>query len=243
MAIQIIGFGRNGPSCFSLMARKKFPAPVPGRVFLYALCEPGTRTVRYIGQTKDPRKRFDKHLSASSKNKNHLGYWLRSILDRSAQPNMIILRDVPESDLDLAERKYIRIARDLGMNLTNATEGGEKCSPSPETVEKIIASRAWYRHSEETKAKISRGNRGKVLSPEHIQALRYARSPETRARISAAKMGKRRSKESCAKQSANMKGKPSRMLGKTHSPETREKMRQSHAARLVRKRLEVSNVI
>lgn len=52
---------------------------------------------------------------------------------------MVILRAVPESEGPAAEIKYIRIARSLGMNLVNATDGGDGVTMTPETRKKIGA--------------------------------------------------------------------------------------------------------
>lgn len=42
-------------------------------VFIYALCEPGTLEIRYIGQTRRLKTRFREHLRESPKKQSHLG--------------------------------------------------------------------------------------------------------------------------------------------------------------------------
>lgn len=76
---------------------------------------------------------------------------------------------------------------------------------APETVAKILETRKNYKHSEETKQKISSGNKGKPV----------VISDETREKISNSLKGR---------PSAN-KGKPANNLGISHSNETKEKIR------------------
>lgn len=103
---------------------------------IYALCEPGTRTVRYIGKTRSPQQRLKEHLRISSHLKTHLGNWLRSLAGEV--PNLVTLREVPESEGTAAEIKYIRIAREsLGMDLVNSTDGGDGVTMTPEIREKL----------------------------------------------------------------------------------------------------------
>lgn len=228
-------------------------------VFIYALCEPGTRTVRYIGKTvQNPHARFRSHITGSSKQKNYLGNWLRGILARGEVPNMVVLRGVPEAEGSAVEIKYIRIAREsLGMRLVNGTDGGEgNTNPSLETRARMSAAgkrRPRPPRSPETQAK---------LSGENAPFLGHHHSPEHRARMSAlnrgeknpmfgkttAWLGQHHTPEACARISAGLKGEKHFFFGKHHtaehcaevskklkgrpkSPETRANMRAAWAKR------------
>lgn len=167
-------------------------------VFIYALCEPGTRTVRYIGKTIDPKKRLWDHLSVSRKKKTHLGNWLRSL--SGAAPNFVILSEVPESEGSAEEIRYISAARtSLGMDLVNATDGGDGVTMTPEI-----------------RAKMSAASKGVPKSLEHRAALSAALKgvpkgpcpPERRASISATMTGVPHSPERCAAISTATKGVP-----------------------------------
>lgn len=182
--------------------------------FIYALCAPDTGAVRYIGKSDNPERRFKYHLSTSVKRKSYLGNWLRSLAE---EPNLVILREVLSDAWQEAERKYIRIAKGLGMKLVNTTEGGEGVSkgssPSAETRIKMSMALTGRKFSPEHRAKLSKAHFGKTLSP------------ETRAKIRHAQLGKTHTSEARAKMSAAR-------LGRKLSTETRAKMR---AARLGRK--------
>lgn len=191
-------------------------------VFIYALCEPGTRTVRYIGKTVNLKNRFKAHVKTSSKEESHLGNWLRSLA--GVLPSMVTLREVSEVDGSAAEIKYIRIAREsLGMNLVNATDGGEGTSgwiPSTETRAAIgAAAKARGSHTPEHRAKIRAGMLGKNRGPhtsEHRAknsaarrgVKRAPRTPEHRAALRAAMMGREITPGARAKISAALRGKP-----------------------------------
>lgn len=106
-------------------------------VFIYALCEPGTRTVRYIGKTNKLRRRYQEHLRLSITVKTHLGRWLASL---SVAPEMIVLSEVSCEESADEEIRFIAAARMLGMNLVNSSDGGDGCTnPSPETRAKLVA--------------------------------------------------------------------------------------------------------
>lgn len=102
--------------------------------FIYALCEPGTRTIRYIGKSNSPEDRFQAHLRRSVKNKSHLGSWLRKLKADEKEPALVILKEVLVEDWADEEARYIRSAKILGFKLVNSTDGGEGINnPSVET--------------------------------------------------------------------------------------------------------------
>lgn len=178
-------------------------------MFIYALCEPGTRTVRYIGKTGNLKRRLTQHIS--TKAKTHLGYWVRSLVARGEKPTLVVFREVPEEAGAEAEMRYIRLARGCQMNLVNSTDGGEGLlNPSPETRQKMRERQLGSVHSEEHSFKCGASNRGKHLTPEHraaIGAANAGRSPaskgvpmseKTKLKMSAASKGVPKSPEHCA---------------------------------------------
>lgn len=157
--------------------------------FIYALCEPGTRTVKYIGKSKHPKQRFTEHLRESATFDSYLGHWLLSLSRRGEVPNMVILSEVPMELGDAEEIRYIAAARNsLGMRLVNATDGGDGLNnPSRETREKlrraITPERAEFigalnrgkRLSQQERKNISIKNTGRKLTPEQCKAGADAR--------------------------------------------------------------------
>lgn len=216
------------------------------KAFIYALCEPGSRKVRYIGQTVNPQVRFKHHLSGSSKKKTHLGYWLKSVLDAGQVPNLVVLCETTEDQCNAEEIRYISAARAIGIRLTNATDGGEGMpNPSPETRARMSAAHAGKKLSPEHRAKMSEAQRGRTVSAEtraKIAASNRGKkhSAETRAKVSAVQMGKKLSLEHRSKIGAAHRGRKLSLehranisaakrgnkvwLGRKHSAESRAKM-------------------
>lgn len=192
--------------------------------FIYVLCEPGTRTVRYVGMALIPKKRFWNHLCDSIKAKTHLGNWLRSL---GARPVMEILDEVPVSQGAFWEREYIRVFRAIGLSLVNGTDGGDGVTMTPEIRAKISASKKGLACPPERRQRISLKLKGRVLPKEHCSAIsagqtgrtlskewkhslslaksgannhNFGVSPslETRKQISVSLTGRKRTPEECA---------------------------------------------
>lgn len=146
-------------------------------VFIYALCEPGTRTIRYIGKTGNLKNRLKSHL-ANVKNKVdacHRADWIRSLLKRGLKPGIEIIDEVPESEWPSWEAAYIQFFKELGADLTNSTDGGECGSYTEAAREKNRQAHLGKPHSLKTREKM-RGrvawNRG--ISPPREQVERAA---------------------------------------------------------------------
>lgn len=154
--------------------------------FIYALCEPGTRTVRYIGMTKNLKSRFGQHCKRPTATLGtHLGHWLGSLRSADKKPTMIQLSEVGADAGPEEEIRYISAARMLGMDLVNSTDGGEGVTATPETREKMRV--AWTLRapiSEETRARMSASQRarpspspckGRAATPGQLISLEMGR--------------------------------------------------------------------
>ena len=96
--------------------------------YIYALLDPGTESIRYIGKSDDPETRLFQHvyeckcvdrlpLYDSAKQE-----WIRELLRAGAQPEMRILEMVPRRQHHAAERRWIRWAIERGHDLTNTRD-------------------------------------------------------------------------------------------------------------------------
>lgn len=140
--------------------------------FIYALCEPDTRKVRYIGKANNPLKRLSLHLSVSVKLDTHLGHWLSKLRESGRKPILSVLREVPEEIWQEEEIGYIRQARELGMNLVNGNDGGlGGHNPSPETREKKRIASSGERNGMFGKPSPLKGTK-KTLEQRQAQSLR-----------------------------------------------------------------------
>ena len=151
-------------------------------VFIYCLCEPETLEVRYIGKTKRPKARQREHLRR--KGDTRTCRWIASL---SAPPIFRILEVSSDGTWEEAERRQIKLHREMGCDLTNHTDGGDgRTSFLPEEIEKL---------SQDMKARMCASEfREKLFTRERAN------------KISAALSGKPKSKEHVAKLPQNQKG-------------------------------------
>lgn len=96
---------------------------------VYGLCEPGTETVKYIGQTKlSASKRLSFHFRSVNKklNKGHrlspVQAWVYELRGNGQKPAVIILE--ARGTWDVSEVIWIERYRAAGHNLLNVLRGG-----------------------------------------------------------------------------------------------------------------------
>lgn len=98
---------------------------MPGdMVELYALCEPGTDVVRYIGKAKCARKRLMTHVRDSRRRNRPVNRWVRAITATGNMPVVIVLKVVPSSIWEAEERALIAEYRAKNTDLLNVADGG-----------------------------------------------------------------------------------------------------------------------
>jgi hypothetical protein len=223
---------------------------------IYALIQPKTEEIRYIGKTEhDQWKRYGQHIAGATAEKarsRRLTAWIKSV--RPDLPGLIVLETDPDG-LNEAEKRWIAWARANGYRLVNMTDGGDGQSrsyvPSAEARAKVSASlkgrvktdlerqhisEALKGHpvSDETKAKIAAGHKGKPLSDEHKQAIGRGVTGEKNGFYG--KMHTEEVKARISRLGWHHSDETKSQLSVTnrqyrHSPEAREKMRQAALAR------------
>lgn len=102
---------------------------------IYALCDPYTGEVRYVGKSDDPARRFRDHLTQGQLNrhKTRKNSWIKGLLAQGTEPILDILDVVPADQANHAEREYIGLWRYLvGDRLLNGTDGGDGGAMPPE---------------------------------------------------------------------------------------------------------------
>ncbi|OYW60023.1 MAG: hypothetical protein B7Z31_04820 [Rhodobacterales bacterium 12-65-15] len=116
-------------------------------VLIYALTEPGTDVVRYVGKTvRSARKRHSEHIFNALQKGSRLPVhnWIRKQYARGAWSCMWHLENVPHGE-DWAEREryWINKFRDDGHKLLNLTNGGDGLPglPRPQAVRDAIAAK------------------------------------------------------------------------------------------------------
>jgi predicted GIY-YIG superfamily endonuclease len=85
--------------------------------FVYALCEPDGKTIRYVGVTTNAFKRFRTHYLGKDR---ATWQWIESLRDRGFVPAMVILCECSSrSDGFAEEARQIKIAQATFGNLLN----------------------------------------------------------------------------------------------------------------------------
>jgi hypothetical protein len=138
---------------------------------IYILKDPRDFSIRYVGkcEKKYLNTRLSAHLAPSNmKCSNHRTNWIRSLLCLGLKPEIELVQDGYKTRKELcdAEIFFIQFYKDMGLDLVNATKGGEGGS-----------------------AKLF-GDKNPARRPEVRYRVRKPISEETRARLSAAKAGK-----------------------------------------------------
>lgn len=174
---------------------------LPRTAYIYALLDPDTDEIRYIGWTKQPPIRFSGHISdAKRRCKSHCNRWVATLLECGKLPVMQIIE---ETDTDhFAEREcyWIDYHRSIGTRLTNTADGGSgapgvhlsdehkkrlseiakasgrKPPNTPEVRAKISATNTGRKDSVDVRKRKSEARKGIPLTDKHKQHLRDSRS-------------------------------------------------------------------
>ena len=196
-------------------------------VSVYRLLDPRTGAIRYVGYSRDPRRRLQAHLNSDNLRKHtHKSHWILSLIALGLKPVMEIVYVVDTIDAaKLAEIALIASLKAGGAKLTNGTAGGDGQNGavfSDEHRAKLRAARMGrpspakgYRFTDEQRATLSaatKGHRGRVFTEaqrQHLANLKCGKplSDKHRRRISLAGKGKHQcSAATKAKMSAALKG-------------------------------------
>lgn len=157
--------------------------------FIYAMCEPGTGNVRYVGKANSVKARMKAH--RNDKRTTRKCRWLAKLRRDGLEPTLIILEEAAPEAWEEAERKWIAYYRVAGNDLTNHTDGGEGTSGL----------------DKDAREKLAAFQRGQWADPKRREILLgYARSPDRRKHISESLRGKPKSAEHLARLPQNQKG-------------------------------------
>lgn len=221
------------------------------KVFIYALCDPITFEVRYVGKSYNIYQRYHHHIT--EKRKTYKCNWIQKLLKGGLLPKLCILEECNIINCDEREKYWISFEKMCGCNLTNATSGGDgscdcliseenklkiklrmvgknigKENPffgkhhSEETRNKIRQARLGKHHSEETKIKLGKISSNRIITDEFRKKMSDLKSGNKNHMF-----GKHHSKE--AKKKISIKSTGNKFsLGTHHSEEVRKRISESH---------------
>ena len=101
-------------------------------VYIYALLDPKTNEVRYVGKTtKEPKERYNQHLTTSKKRKTYVNIWVNDLLNDGFKPIMKVLDSCVDCDWVELERKWTVKLYEENNKLCNLTYIGDKEDRNP----------------------------------------------------------------------------------------------------------------
>jgi hypothetical protein len=168
----------------------------------------------YVG--KGHGKRCEFHLDEAKYYTNRKSLKLnkiRKLISLGLKPIITkVEKNVSDADAIDFECLLISEMRDIGIPLTNMTDGGDGAKG--------------YKHTEENKRLASERQKNRVMTEEHKQKMRKPKSEEGRANIAKARLTTtyRPSEETKRKTSEALLGRASPMKGRKQSDEAKAKM-------------------
>lgn len=94
------------------------------QVFIYALLDPDSGRVRYIGKSYDPKIRFKAHVGVAQN--SPLGEWICALKEHGKRPYLEVLESVSSVNWSGIELDYIKVFRLIWPDLLNQTGGVPK---------------------------------------------------------------------------------------------------------------------
>jgi hypothetical protein len=135
---------------------------------IYALRDPRTSEIRYIGRTVESslQRRVNGHLA--DRLVNHRTKWLAGLKSLDQKPIIESLMVVSRELATPAECYVIAIYKSLGFRLVNATDGGEgMLNASPETRQKLSAANKGRIHTPKARANMRQAAQQRTTQYKH----------------------------------------------------------------------------
>ena len=194
-------------------------------MYIYGLCDPETKEIRYVGATRNLEKRLQGHLRRKSDTRKER--WIAALRVNGLIPKIKKLEIVTEDNWQERERYWIAKYRKENNNLLNIADGGIGIL-STELLGQISRTLSNIPRTQEWKDKISKGKLGSRLSLETKEKIALARrgkkfpphSDETKNKIRMSHFGIRPTEEIKQKISKSKRGKP----GTPHTDEWKQRM-------------------
>jgi hypothetical protein len=131
-------------------------------IYIYALVDPFTDKIRYIGKSIQPKQRLANHCNDSSV--TYRTNWIQSVIKKGKRPKLKILEKLPDSaNWQEKETEWIARGRKLGWPLTNCTSGGDGVNDLPKEIREKMR-KVWLgrKHKPESLKKIGEASLGRT---------------------------------------------------------------------------------
>lgn len=91
---------------------------------IYALIDPETDEIRYIGKSNNAQNRLKHHILDRIKKKLPVSVWINDLMEKGMRPTLVVLERVV--DWEEAEIRLIAVSRARGDRLLNVADGGNQ---------------------------------------------------------------------------------------------------------------------
>ena len=185
----------------------------------------------YVGSSHCIEKRWCKHEYLLMYNKHHSKHLQYAWNKYGADNFVCVCLEICERDLLLIkEQEFIDLIRPEYniCIIAGSKKGVPRTDEEKKKISNSLIGKSNGPRSEETKIKISIGNKGRVFTEDHVRKIGLAslgrvHSEETREKISMAGKGRKQTEEDKRKKSLAAMGNQ-RTLGMVHTEETKRKM-------------------
>lgn len=133
-------------------------------VWIYTLADPITHSIKYVGKTFRINRRLNDHLRCDGNSKKDT--WIKSLKNKNLTPILEIIDATDEFNCDFLEQYWISQLKAWGFTLKNMTNGGDG-SYGLKPWNKGI--RGQFKHTEESKRKMSLARKGKYIGKNNPQ--------------------------------------------------------------------------
>lgn len=182
--------------------------------FIYSLADPRTPDeIRYVGKANDVKRRLRHHVGDVSD--TYKCRWVRGLIKDGLRPKIEIIDIVNIKEWSFWEMHYISLYKSWGFRLTNTCDGGN----GSESI------------SAETRIKIGKAHKGRIISPETREKMRKAHTGKKLSKEHIAKMVKHRTGKKASEETKN-KMKEWRKLN-PFSQEFKDKVSIRHTGKVV----------
>ena len=137
-------------------------------ISIYALVDPRTDCIRYIGQSG--------HCWEAKREQHRRARWILGLLKLGLKPEMVVLEEVAADQANDAERFWIASLLAAGARLVNTDAGGGSIPWTKELRERVTRANLGRIPTPEARANMSAAQRGKVLTAKHRANISKAKS-------------------------------------------------------------------
>jgi hypothetical protein len=196
--------------------------------YIYGLVCPVSGEIRYIGKSVRPQARFERHIRDAASQATYKDRWLTCLSAQGLRPSLRVICQIPDGvDWKDVERGYIAHGLRSGLRLTNTAAGGE----SFDWLDPVK-----YRKFLDKQSERMRANRSDPTWNERLLNAHRSESCLQKRRLTSKAAWEdpayRAEQSERMKASWNDAESGSRRRSALASKESREKLSQSHKARL-----------